>query len=205
MHKFKGGQKFGFLEIVGEDGRDKHGRCLWLCKCECGCQTSVKATYLVSGRTKSCGCQKFSGLSRLKHGLTGTKVYEAWKAMRQRCTNRKRPQYADWGGRGIKFDPNWMKFENFLADMGVPSDGESLDRIDNDGPYCKENCRWTIIDVQANNKRNNVLLKHNGERLSFSQWASKLGMNRSVITNRYYRGWPVEKVLDPKLYRRKVA
>src|SRR5688572_15323010 len=88
-----------------------------------------------------------------KHGLTETRVYNAWKNMRARCSYRGNPQWKDWGGRGIKVCDRWSKFENFLTDMGEPPPGLSLDRINNDGDYEPSNCRWATRKQQSVNSR----------------------------------------------------
>lgn len=90
-----------------------------------------------------------------KHGLSDHPIYDCWIAMKARCRNKQHPNYHQYGGRGIKVCERWLKFENFLQDMGIPKKGLTLDRIEVNGDYCKENCRWTTIQWQQKNRRNN--------------------------------------------------
>lgn len=108
--------------------------------------------------------------------------------MKSRCLNKNKKSYSDYGGRGIKVCDRWMKFENFLEDMGERPAGMSLDRIDNNGNYCKENCRWATNHQQANNKRSNRLVTFHGVTKSASEWADDLGINRATLYDRLYRG-----------------
>lgn len=189
------------LKVTGFAGRDKHGRYLWRCSCSCGEHSVVKATYLVNGVTKSCGCHKRSGLHRT-HGQSGTKTYEAWKALRQRCTNPNRPQWNDWGGRGISFDPAWGDYDAFLRDMREAPPGGMLERIDNNGPYCKANCKWATRQEQNSNKRNVRLIEHNGERRTLPDWARHLGIPTVTLVYRFRRGWAVERALTAGRHHR---
>lgn len=124
------------------------------------------------------------------HGLSKTKTYQAWADMKTRCYNSKRAQFAFYGGRGISVCDRWKNsFENFLVDMGEKPHGHSLDRIDTDGNYTKENCRWTTQVEQCNNRRSNKIITHNGETLTYSQWSLRLGQYRSLVNDRIRRGW----------------
>jgi hypothetical protein len=139
--------------------------------------------------------------NRLRHGhnVRGkmTRTYKSWSQMIQRCTNPKNPDYKDYGGRGIVVHSEWrVDFASFLTDMGECDLGLSLDRKDTNGPYTPSNCRWATVAVQANNRRNNRLLHHDGETLTLSQWARKVGLSRKVISDRIHKlGWPVSLAL----------
>ncbi len=121
-----------------------------------------------------------------KHCHTST--YYSWGSMKTRCTNSNNIKFKSYGGRGITVCDEWMYYENFYKDMGDKPEGTSIDRIDNNKGYYKENCRWATDLVQANNKRNNLYIEHNGESLTIKQWADKLGIKRSTLSMRYYTG-----------------
>jgi hypothetical protein len=148
----------------------------------------------------------------VKHGHTGgrkgrpSSEYLAWSNMISRCENPKHKSFPGYGGRGISVCGQWRKsFAKFLADMGArPSTDHSLDRIDNNGNYCPENCRWATRRQQHRNKRNNRILTHDGRSLSVPEWAEKIGVSKVTIALRLLRGWPTEKILTtpPRRYRK---
>jgi len=119
--------------------------------------------------------------------------------MWQRCTTPENPNYARYGGRGIRVCERWKKFENFFADMGKrPSPKHSIERKDNDGDYTPKNCVWATREEQANNTRRNRYLTHNGETLTLEAWAKRLGLSSSTLSHRLTKGWPLEEVLTTK-------
>lgn len=147
------GQRFGRLMAIRPIR--EHGRCRWLCRCECGNETVVtNSAILINGHTRSCGClrdgnPKHGGARR--SGLT--REYKAWKYMWRRCTNPRSQNFKYYGGRGIKVCEQWKSFETFLADMGSCPDGYSIERIDNDGNYEPSNCKWIPLSEQPKNRR----------------------------------------------------
>lgn len=132
------------------------------------------------------------------HGLSGTAEHTVWKGMLRRCRNINDPNFAKYGARGIKVCERWLKFENFLADMGKrPSEKHQLDRYPNKtGDYEPSNCRWVVSKVNNRNKCNNVVITFNGESLCISEWAERIGISTVLLWCRINRlGWPTDKAL----------
>jgi hypothetical protein len=147
-------KKFGRLTIIRLHHHNKHRQSMYLCSCDCGNEKIISGNNIKNGIIKSCGCLRKEG-GRLKHGYSKTKIYRVWSGIIQRCNNPNNKDYKDYGGRGIVVCKRWLKFENFLKDMGEVPFGLTLDRINNDKNYYKKNCRWATWNQQANNRRNN--------------------------------------------------
>ena len=193
------GDVYGRLTIIQEakymhykdNGRIKKLR-RFKCLCDCGKQTIVFLSNLRSGITKSCGCLREEIIT--KHGMNATSEYKCWQNIRERCNNKKYIGYYNYGGRGITVCDRWMKFENFYKDMrGKPGPEYSIDRIDNDGNYEPENCRWATQEQQANNRSSNVLIKFKNKTQNIKQWSNELGINYGTLQKRIEKGWPIEK------------
>ena len=146
-----------------------------------------------SGRKK--GCIPWN--KNKAFGLYGTAFYRAWVNMKTRCTNRKTTDYINYGGRGIIICDEWKNFEGFYKDMYLTYKvGLTLDRVNNNGNYSKENCRWVDRKIQASNRRSNRLLNFNGVEKTLTEWANFLKIKRSTLAQRYYvYNWSIEKCL----------
>lgn len=194
------GERFGEL-IVFERAPDHVQpsglvRAMYRARCDCGRETVVRAADLRSGNTRTCGRHQRPWNKR--HGARGTRAYRIWLGMRRRCLTPRVPAYVNYGGRGITICARWDLFENFLADMGAPPAGFQLDRIDNDGPYSPENCRWATAARQARNRRSNIKLTINGETRCLTDWATHYVANYATVRKRIQLGWdPVHALIAP--------
>lgn len=182
------------LTVIEIHGRAKNGKATWLCRCDCGTETVVDGTSLRLNHTLSCGCWRAENSSRSLtiHGEARegrrTKEYRIWKGMITRCTNPNIPCWPRYGGRGIVVCKRWMdKFTNFLEDMGRCPKRMSLDRIDNDGGYCPENCRWATKVEQAQNRCNVVPLVIGSETFTIASMSRKYGIDY------HWLWWQVKK------------
>ncbi len=198
------GERFGRLVVLGLSG--KRGLMYnWYCNCDCGRVVKVSFSNLRGGGTRSCGCLSIE--VKTKHGNASRRgwsgTYRTWKSMRTRCLSVNNPGYHNYGGRGIKICDRWLySFQNFLEDMGERPDGLSIERIDNNGHYCPQNCRWADKKEQANNTRLNYLIEHNGLTMNITQWAEHIGVKRHVIEGRIRLGWPTAAVLKTPVARK---
>lgn len=172
------------------------------CVCPCGKKFSSFLGHVKNGHTKSCGCHRVKTAKKnfTTHGYTvGGKhhpTYKTWRGIRKRCFMPCDARYPRYGGRGITLCERWMNFENFLADMGIkPSPAHSIERIDNDGNYTPENCKWATSGEQCRNRRSNIWLELNGERMVSEDWAIRLGINGSTLRARVKAGWSDADVL----------
>jgi hypothetical protein len=188
------GQVFGRLTVLKQA---EHGgnRVRWVCLCECGRCVTVRADVLKLGTSNSCGCLRRSLATT--HGRHLSAEYNSWRGILQRCCNESCDCYDNYGGRGISLCDSWWSFETFYKDMGPkPSPEHSLDRIDNDGPYCKENCRWGTSEQQSNNRRKTVLVSYNGELTALAVVARLHQLPPRVLYGRVVDcGWSLDKAL----------
>lgn len=194
-------QFFGRFKVLGFAGKNKSGHSIWFCRCECKNITKVEVSNLINRHTTSCGCLMKERVreTQTKHGHnigrrpSGT--YTTWRNLLSRCQNLKDKRFNNYGKRGIKVCERWLKFENFLEDMGEKPKGLSLDRIENDKGYYKENCRWATPKEQSNNRRNNHILTFDGKIQNLGQFANEFGIKRATLGARIDRGWTIEKAL----------
>jgi len=188
------GKKFGRLMVIERSHKGKHGEINWLCLCDCGNHTKVRAANLINETTKSCGCYHKEKVST--HNMTGVPTFKSWESMKQRCTNQNSPDYFKYGGRGITICDRWLNsFDSFYEDMGLRPKGTTLDRIDNDGNYEPDNCRWATAIEQLSNRRNTARYMF-GDSLKTARELSEIsGMKIKTIRDRLYAGWSVEKAM----------
>ena len=200
------GQVYGRLTVIKrvDDYISPSGdrKVQWLCKCKCGKEVIVTGNNLRKGNSKSCGCYNRELLAKinLTHNASNTRLYHIWICMKDRCYNPKNKKYKDYGGRGIIICDEWINdfeaFANWAYDNGYienVSRGEcTIDRIDVNGNYCQQNCRWVNQKVQSNNKRNNHYITYNGETHTVTEWNNILGYKKGVLSRRIFSGWSIE-------------
>ncbi len=191
------GQQFGLLTVLRLTDKRK-GKIFWECICECG-KVHFASTDKLRAGLRSCGCQKGS----YRHGMHKTRVYSAWRAMLQRCRNPKEANYHNYGGRGIKVCQRWYVFENFYEDMGDPPPRYSIERIDNNGNYEPENCKWIPLPLQHRNKRSNRIITLDGLSLTIVEWSERTGVRQKTIGERLNRyGWSErDAIMTPTIRR----
>ena len=198
------GMRFDRLTAIKSTDIRVAKKVMWECLCDCGNKTLANVSQLKQGRRTSCGCAQIAGnqiyKKTPKHGhFVGDKpstTYRIWTGMRTRCSNPKTTSWPHYGGRGIKVCERWKNFENFLADMGERPEGKSLDRINNDGDYCPENCRWATDIEQHRNRSDNVYWSHAGSTKTIAEWADVTGLNKHTLSDRVRKsGWTIEQAL----------
>lgn len=205
------GKRFGRLFVISVNRKEqkynskgiKDGyKYYYLCKCDCGNTVEVDRNSLRFNKTKSCGCIKSekSRLRKTTHGLSKTKLYRTYNGMKNRCYRENLKEYCNYGGRGIKVCNEWLNdfnaFYIWAMNNGY-SEGLSIDRIDVNGNYEPNNCRWITMTKQASNKRNNHLLTYQGKTKTIADWARETGIASPTIRKRINDyGWTVEKALS---------
>ena len=185
------GNTYGKLVVLGYAGAIKKHRS-WYCKCRCGNIKIIAASSLEAKLTKSCGCLKGES-----HGLSNTTEYTIWANIKQRCYNPKNTHYASYGGRGIKMSDSWKNsFMNFYRDMGRRPTSLTIERLNNDKGYCKDNCIWATRKVQVQNRRGNILVNHKGKEICLIEYCSIMNLKYKTILSRISdRGWSLEKAI----------
>ncbi len=198
------GQQFGRWTVLEPGHRNRHTQ-HWRCRCECGTVRELQQGALTRGATHSCGCWRSErrkahpvkvrhGGARREHVLP---EYRVWHTMWARCENPNIPGFKYWGGRGIRVCPEWAAFERFLADVGPrPSPQHSIDRINNDGHYEPGNVRWATRSQQQTNRRDTLIVTHEGESLPVAEWNRRAGLPQSTLRHRLRLGWPMAVALS---------
>lgn len=176
----------------------KHER--WILSCDCGNETISIKYNLVSGDKTSCGCKNIYRLKNLKpskkHGMSGSRTYLSWTSMMKRCYDKNNNRYKNYGGRGISVCGKWKFFSGFLEDMGARPTGKTIDRINNDGSYCRENCKWSTKIEQMNNRTDNVYIEVKGVKKTISEWSRETGIKVGTIWYRKKSGMTDEESIS---------
>lgn len=187
------GRKYGKLTIL--EKLDARYECankkstFWKCQCDCGKIAELPGRLMLSGNTKSCGC--YHREFKITHGKSRGKsrAYTSWADMKARCLNPNSEVYNYYGGRGILICDEWLKFENFISDMGEPpTPTHTLDRKNTNGNYEPSNCRWATKEEQSNNTRRSLFVEYNNQRKTVAQWARIIKMPAHKLRAKYWKG-----------------
>ena len=192
------GQRFGRLVVEGFAYMDKNRHSMWNCRCDCGGHNIASIANLRRGNVKSCGCLRHICYTKT-HGDSKSRLWYIWRGIKKRTGTATDKDFKNYGGRGIVMCEDWqnfLTFKNWAISHGY-CDDLTIDRIDVNGDYCPKNCRWIPMEKQAENKRNNVRYLYNGENLTLSEWARRIGMTSSGLWGRIHtRGWSIEKAIE---------
>ena len=208
------GNRYGRLTVENTFYNKEKGKSYCTCKCDCGKTTVTRKDRLLSGRVKSCGClhseissaiakehaeKYFSKDGHVTHGNSNTRLHRIWTGMKTRCYNSNSTKYKLYGGRGIMVCDEWKDDFQAFHDWSIANgyrEGLSIDRIDVNGDYCPENCRWATAKEQQNNRANNIKLDFMGEERTLQEWANKTGIPAATIYARTEKlGWSIERAL----------
>lgn len=203
------GQQIGRWTVLARAANNARGQAMWECVCSCDNHTIgiVCGADLRCGKSLSCGCLHDEQLSliRKKHGGCGQRLYGIWKGIKQRCNNNNNPAYKNYGGRGISICDEWNDYTHFMdwaLDNGY-ADNLTIDRIDVNGNYGPENCRWVTNDAQANNKRTSHLITIGSETKTLKEWCDILQLPYGLVRDRInVLRWPAEEAFGIREHRR---
>lgn len=209
------GQTFGRLKVIRKTSERRSGCVLWLCKCHCGNYVKVTTNDLRNNHTKSCGCYKrertieVNSKYHISDKLLQHRLYVVWYKIKERCYNKNEKSYKYYGGRGIKMCDEWRNdfksFFNWAVNNGYAK-GLTIDRIDNNGIYCPENCRWATYIQQQNNRRSCHYVTIGNETKSLSDWCRVYSTSERLVNSRVQRGWDVITALNtPKTRNRLIT
>lgn len=203
------GKRYGMLTVLEREKDYKEGKTYWRCKCDCGNIAIVWGGNLRNGQTKSCGCLRILAgqENNKKHNMSKTRLYNIWAGIKARCCHKSQPAYKSYGGRGIKMFDDWKdSFENFSkwAFLRGYDDTMTIERIDVNGDYCPENCKWIPFSEQAKNRRSNILFEYNGETHCLSKWCEIYQKDYDFVYNRIHKNkWSFERAMFEPVHTEK--
>lgn len=194
------GRVFGKLKVREMQPKTTR-KTYWICECECGNEKTIRSDRLLGGVTSSCGCVKkqqddINLIKNHRHQKSGTRLYNIWQNMKNRCYKETDKRYHRYGGRGIIVCEEWQGVDEFLkwaSETGY-KDNLTIDRIDNDGNYEPSNCKWSTLKEQSNNRRTTHKITYQNKTQSLKEWTEELGLNYGTVHSRLVRGCPLEKV-----------
>lgn len=197
------GQRFGRWLVIEPRHVNERGHAVFLCRCDCGNEREVVAYRLRNGRSTSCGClrNEKSAARMTEHGMTNHPLFATWNSMMHRCYVQTARPYPRYGGRGITVCERWHDVRTFIRDNeSKATEGLTIDRIDNDGPYSPKNTRWVPRAKQNLNYSRNVFLEFRGKRQTLKEWADETGIKLGTLWDRIQnRKWPPEKALTQRV------
>lgn len=198
------GQRFGRLTVIEPCGTTGHGEIKWRCICDCGNEHMASRGSLVGGKVSSCGCLRREQAGEIrayvkpKHGGSNTRLYRIWRNMKSRCNCPTASKYHLYGGKGVRVCEAWISFGPFRdwAMSNGYADDLTIDRLDSNGDYYPENCRWVTSKVQGNNTSQNHKIEYDGRVQTLSQWADDLSLPYKVLSERIRRRWPIKRAFE---------
>lgn len=206
MAKVKGmtGQRFGKLAVIEFAGMNHEGSAMWKCICDCGKDTVVRGYTLRRGDTQSCGCfiGEAASVRNATHRMTKTRLYVCWKSMKSRCYYENDVAFERYGGRGIKVSKEWrddfLAFREWALKNGY-EDNLTLDRIDSNGNYEPNNCRWLTLAAQQSNRSDTIHLEFNGKNQTLTEWAHEIGISVAQLSKRLKNGMSIEDAITTQI------
>ena len=185
-------KRFGEWSVMSFVGRNKYRQPIWKCRCSCGTVREIPESNLTRKASTNCGCLKSKNQRKraYKHGKVNTPLYRSWANMLQRCNNPKNPRFKDYGGRGVAVCEEWKDFTNFAkwANQNGYIEGLTIERVDVDGDYSPENCKWVPLREQSLNKRTTLYVTFNNEKKSLKEWAERFNISYGSLKKRLYQG-----------------
>lgn len=201
------GNRYNHLTVIERSDNVGKGTATWKCLCDCGNYTIVRSGNLKSGAVKSCGCLLHTSKPTLKHNMSHTPLYQKWASIKRRCYTPSVKSYKDYGGRGIKMCEEWKNsFESFMqwALQSGYSDGLTIERKDNNGNYCPENCMWIPFNEQQKNRRMCQFISYKGETKTLTDWCKTFNIPYKRVHNRIHNlGWSFERAISEQTHTEK--